>query len=480
MGQIKRFFPSNAYFISFSLFAFGIITRLIFLSPWLEDWDSVQFALALHNYSIVDHQPHPPGYPIYVFLARVINYFVNNDTLSLTLLSAMFGSASSIPLFLLLKKMVSQKLAILASVLFLVTPIQWLLSEVALSNIVGLFFTITTTYFLYSGKKSTRFLYIASFLCGLTLGVRFAEWSIVLSLLFLTLILRKKLNYWIRCTFLLFGGILIWLIPLVADTGLNNLIKVYVDQASYIANHDSIIQYTSILERFSSIWELFLTGYTIFFLPIIPFVILYLLTEIHRMCLSSKHRVLNSLKHQENWSTLFVLIWLLSYLIPLVFVYNLEVPRHVLPLLPPLVILFILSINKILNYRPTMMIYIIMVFLLFAQSLNKVRIQKTLTPPTIAPVLYVRENFKPEDTTLITNYTYRQFQYYAPEFKNFYGSENAPKDLSSQYVIIDFLGTKEKIPAFTSYKISDEKEFTGPSEIFPRLPKTTVYVLKSN
>ena len=44
----------------------SLILRLLYISPWLEDWDSVQFALAMNNYSLDLHQPHAPGYPLYI------------------------------------------------------------------------------------------------------------------------------------------------------------------------------------------------------------------------------------------------------------------------------------------------------------------------------------------------------------------------------------------------------------------------------
>src|SRR5690606_34691291 len=31
-------------------------------SRWLDDWDSIQFALALERLSLTEHRPHPPGY----------------------------------------------------------------------------------------------------------------------------------------------------------------------------------------------------------------------------------------------------------------------------------------------------------------------------------------------------------------------------------------------------------------------------------
>jgi hypothetical protein len=42
-----------------------------FLAPSLEDIDSINFALGLREFNPALHQPHPPGYPIYMVLGRV-------------------------------------------------------------------------------------------------------------------------------------------------------------------------------------------------------------------------------------------------------------------------------------------------------------------------------------------------------------------------------------------------------------------------
>ena len=460
------------------IFSLSLTLRVIFLSPWLEDWDSVQFALALHNYSLVDHQPHPPGYPLYIVLGRIFNFFLNNDTLSLTFLSSALGAASVIPLFLILQCIVRRQIAILLIIVFVVTPLHWSLSEVALTNIPGMSFSILTAWFLYRGWEVQKYLLIGGFLAGLILGVRFAEYSIVGTLLGLLLIYKRSFSDLLKSATLFLFGLSIWLVPLVIHTGLNNFWTAYTVHTQYIINHDSIVQYTSILDRLTRIWELFLMGYSPLFLPILGLGTWHLLKTIYLTCLASTPRGWVRLTRRENWPTLFSGVWLLSYLLPLIFIYNLEVPRHVLPLLPPLVLLAAIPIQKILMNKTVLVICIIMAASLFVHSLEQVKKFRSIVPPTIAPVLYTKENFDPKETTLITTFTYRQFQYYAPEFENYYGAKNTPSGISSPTVIIDYIGTKGNIPELTNYKIIETKEFSGPEDLFPRLSKTTLVILK--
>lgn len=441
----------------------SLLLRLAYLSPWLEDWDSIQFALAIKDFDLVNHQPHPPGYILYIFLGRIINFFLQNNTLSLTFISAVLGSLSSIPFYFLAKEVSNRKTAILTTTLFLVTPIHWVLSEVALTNIPGMFFATLTACLLYKAKGSKNCLLLASFLAGITLGVRFAEYSIVLSLLILVLIHRKKAIDVIKSGVYLAAGVLAWLVPLILDTGWSEFLNAYNSQVVYIASHDSLFgSNLTFINRLSQVWKLFLAAYTPFFIPILVFTAYYFLKN---------KRVM------KRFNNLFILVWFFSYLIPLVIVYNLEVPRHVLPLLPPLVLMSAATL-KSLKGRLGALVYFAFVFVIFLISLSQVKKQHSLIPPSIAPVLYVKENFSPDRAIVISTFIYRQFQYYAPEFENYWGTKNTPEYIDSEIVIIDFLKLKDQIPITAEYNITEEKTFIGPEEVFLRLSRTNLYIFE--
>src|SRR5262247_2877584 len=48
-----------------------VAAHLIFLAPSLEDIESINFALGLRHFDVANHQPHPPGYPVYIALGHV-------------------------------------------------------------------------------------------------------------------------------------------------------------------------------------------------------------------------------------------------------------------------------------------------------------------------------------------------------------------------------------------------------------------------
>src|SRR3954470_24754253 len=57
--------------VPYAIAAVYFAAHLPFLAPSLEDIDSINFALGLRHFDVALHQPHPPGYPIYMALGRV-------------------------------------------------------------------------------------------------------------------------------------------------------------------------------------------------------------------------------------------------------------------------------------------------------------------------------------------------------------------------------------------------------------------------
>ena len=47
--------------------------HLRYLPASLEDLDSINFALGVRHFDVAEHQPHPPGYPVYIAAAKAIN-----------------------------------------------------------------------------------------------------------------------------------------------------------------------------------------------------------------------------------------------------------------------------------------------------------------------------------------------------------------------------------------------------------------------
>ncbi|MGD0124549.1 MAG: glycosyltransferase family 39 protein [Terriglobia bacterium] len=119
---------SNSRFLivgSVVLFCFCLATRVPLRSRLLSGWDPVQFAQAIHHFDISHDRPQPPGYIVYVGLARLLFGLLHDDNLTLTTLSALFSSLSTVLIFLLAFSMYDRRTALLASAVWATCPLVW-------------------------------------------------------------------------------------------------------------------------------------------------------------------------------------------------------------------------------------------------------------------------------------------------------------------------------------------------------------------
>ncbi|HEY6136900.1 MAG TPA: hypothetical protein VI670_03970 [Thermoanaerobaculia bacterium] len=72
------------------------VTRWLALAktPW--DWDEMLFILAMRNYDVAAHHPHPPGFPLWIFFADLVHALHVSEFRSLQLL-AFLASIAIVP-----------------------------------------------------------------------------------------------------------------------------------------------------------------------------------------------------------------------------------------------------------------------------------------------------------------------------------------------------------------------------------------------
>ena len=74
------------------------VAHAVFLPATLEDIDSLNFALGIADFDPAKHQPHPPGYPIFIALAKAVRMITPSDATALALLGAVFGALAVFPM----------------------------------------------------------------------------------------------------------------------------------------------------------------------------------------------------------------------------------------------------------------------------------------------------------------------------------------------------------------------------------------------
>jgi len=167
------------------LLAAALGSRLPLLSTSLDEGDSAIFYNVLtYGYDITWLRPHAPGYPVYLFIGWLLDAAIGNPSLTLKLLSALFGSVAVIPFYLLLRDLTGPRIAVLGSLLFVCNPLTWVFSEVALSDVPSMLFVVLTAWLAYAGRRSNTAFLLACVLLSLAIGVRLQNVSLLVLLAF--------------------------------------------------------------------------------------------------------------------------------------------------------------------------------------------------------------------------------------------------------------------------------------------------------
>ena len=221
-----------------------IASRLPYRARLLYNWDSVQFALALREYDVVKHQPHPPGYVLYVLLGRVVNAWLGDPAAAYVVLAVIFSGLTTFVVYYLAREAYDRVTALAAATLLAVSPLFWFYGSVGLTYAGEALVASTVAYFAFralngsvtDGWLSATFLGISGGLRQSVLVLLFPLWlgSVALGV--------RRWRLVIGSVIMLGLTVLSWFVPMVWWTGgLARYLAASVDLA------ESVVMPTSIL-----------------------------------------------------------------------------------------------------------------------------------------------------------------------------------------------------------------------------------------
>src|ERR1700740_2298672 len=96
-----------------------LLTRIPAMARYLSI-DNVNLALSLEKFDPRIHQPQPPGYPFFVFFARMVNTVFHDAERTFSVVSLLVGAASLCGAYALARRMFSPWAGAAAAFLLLV------------------------------------------------------------------------------------------------------------------------------------------------------------------------------------------------------------------------------------------------------------------------------------------------------------------------------------------------------------------------
>ncbi|MBN4052048.1 hypothetical protein JYT53_00950 [Cytophagaceae bacterium AH-315-L13] len=206
-------------------------SRLLTTIYYIEDPDSLRFALATQEYNLQKLQPHFPGYPVFCFIVNVIYAVCGKFSISFSIVGGLatfllMWSARNI-----LTLLYPQAKLWILDVLIFFNPMIWLMGNRYMSDLLGLAAIMVGLLFFvkYIKTKITTDIVLFGLITGLAFGVRLSFIPLLFIPAIYIIIIDKR--RWSFLSSLIIGG-LIWIIPFVFIVGLDGIFDSAIKQST--------------------------------------------------------------------------------------------------------------------------------------------------------------------------------------------------------------------------------------------------------
>lgn len=237
--------PASVGGWSLLLAAAFLIGHLTLLASTLEDIDSVNFALGVRHFDVALHQPHPPGYPVYIALGKLSRRAAVAlgtrpeliEARSLAVWSALLGALAAWALVVLFRTLEGHGTrALLAALVTVACPLVWMTGSRPMSDVPG--FALATlaqallALALVKGRDGGRvgdsegdsamLLAAGALVAAVGIGIRSQVAWLTVPLLVVVIadrLVRRARGGVLPATVLFALGVLAWFVPMVVASG---------------------------------------------------------------------------------------------------------------------------------------------------------------------------------------------------------------------------------------------------------------------
>jgi hypothetical protein len=219
-----------------------LITRWPARTSVLAYWDSILYARALDTFTIVAHQPQPPGYFFYVMSGRLVRWLAGGNANDALVWVSLLAAGGGVTALYLLASQLYGRAAGLAAALFALTAVApWSYSGVAYPYTVLALGSVVLSSLFWALRERRVAPWLAGLLFGLIGGFRQDLLLFLGPLLLVSLGWRPPRQYAGAGAGLL-AGCLAWLVPSVmASGGPLPFIDALTGQAALVERDTSVV-----------------------------------------------------------------------------------------------------------------------------------------------------------------------------------------------------------------------------------------------
>ena len=152
---------------------FCAATRFLAMARSLWDWDEALFTMAMRDYDVTLHHPHPPGFPLYIAMARVARLVVGDDFRALQTVNLVAAMLVFPAVFLFARELrLRYSTCVSAGVLFAFFPNVWFFGGGAFSDVPSIVLVLFAVTFLLRGVRGRGSYWLGTFFLALAIGIR--------------------------------------------------------------------------------------------------------------------------------------------------------------------------------------------------------------------------------------------------------------------------------------------------------------------
>ena len=148
-------------------------TRFLAMARSIWGWDEALFCLGMRAYDVTSHHPHPPGFPVYMAMAKMARLAVGSDFRALQAVNLTAGVLLFPSVFVLARELRFRfNIAVIAAALCAFFPNVWFFGGTALSDVPSIVIACFAAAMLLRGCRSSEAYLFGTLLLAIAIGIR--------------------------------------------------------------------------------------------------------------------------------------------------------------------------------------------------------------------------------------------------------------------------------------------------------------------